>query len=212
MTNEFKTVAEDAVSTVVHETVGTPTYTTAGYTTGTSYATTPTYTTSSYATTTPTYTTSYTTTPATTTYTTPTYHTVPLTEYPAGYDHTSYQPVETHYTQHPTYTSYDPYGSEHHYHHTDGLALGALIASIAGLTVLPVFGSIVGIILGILALHRLRLSGHNGHGMALAGIILGVLGLLIGVLFGAWLLHALGGLGTTGLTTPYGYTTPYVVR
>jgi len=203
MTNEFETVADETVTKVVHDTVSTPTYTTTGYTTGTTYASTPTYTTA----TTPTYTTSYTTAPTyTTTTTAPSYQTVPLTEYPAGYDHNT---VATHYATQPTYTNYDPYGSQHHYHHTDGLALGALIASIAGLTILPVFGSIVGIILGILALHRLRLSGHNGHGMAMAGIVLGALGLLFGVLLAGWLASVLG--HTTGYVNPV-TTYPYVVR
>jgi len=188
MTNEFETVADETVTNVVHETVTSPTYTTTGYTTGTTYATTPTYTTS------------YATTPTYTTTTAPTYQTVPLTEYPAGYDHTA----ATHYTTtQPTYTSYDPYGSQHHYHHTDGFALGSLIASIAGLTVLPVFGSIVGIILGIIALHRIRVSGHQGHGMAFAGIVLGILGLLLGVLLAGWLASVLGHVSTVGTTYPY---------
>lgn len=197
MTNEFDTAAADSVSNVVHETVSTPVYTT----TGTTYASTPTY-----VTTTPTYTSTsaYTTTP---TYaTTPTYTTVPLTEYPAAHPVDSYTYHTADTTHYQPYTNYDT--SHHHYHHTDGLALGALIAAIAGLTILPVFGSIVAIILGIIALHRIRATGENGHGMALAGIVLGIIGLLLGIFLAGWLATLLGtgywgGSNVVRTTYPY---------
>jgi hypothetical protein len=61
---------------------------------------------------------------------------------------------------------------------TDGLAIAALITGI--------LASIVGVILGIIALVRIRKSHRKGKGMAIAGIVIGGLWTIGGGAFAAW--------------------------
>lgn len=65
---------------------------------------------------------------------------------------------------------------------TNVLAIISLVASIAGLIVIPFLGSIAAVITGHMSLKQLRTSGENGRGMALAGTIIGWIGT------GFWLL------------------------
>lgn len=62
------------------------------------------------------------------------------------------------------------------------LAIISLVASIAGVTILPFVGSIAGVITGHMSLKQLQSSGENGRGMAVAGTIIGWIGT------GFWLL------------------------
>jgi hypothetical protein len=67
---------------------------------------------------------------------------------------------------------------------TSGLAIASLICSIAGFVVCQIV-SIVGIILGIVALNQIgnSMGTKTGRGLAIAGIVVGVAGLaLIGLL------------------------------
>ena len=57
---------------------------------------------------------------------------------------------------------------------TNGLAIAALITSF--------FVSILGIILGFVALNQIKTSGEQGRGLALAGIIIGFVAVGITVL------------------------------
>ncbi|HEU0241448.1 MAG TPA: DUF4190 domain-containing protein [Micromonosporaceae bacterium] len=75
---------------------------------------------------------------------------------------------------------------------TDGMAVASLVTSIAGLLMLFCYGigavaGIVGAVLGHVARGRIRRSGQDGAGLALAGIIIGwtATGLLVafGVIF-----------------------------
>ncbi|GAA5204288.1 DUF4190 domain-containing protein [Microbacterium jejuense] len=73
---------------------------------------------------------------------------------------------------------------------TNTLAIVSLIASIASFVILPLVGSIVGVITGHMSLKQLKTSGEQGRGMALAGTIVGwvglgltILGVLLAVLF-----------------------------
>jgi hypothetical protein len=59
---------------------------------------------------------------------------------------------------------------------TNVLAIIALIASCIGFTV-------PGIIMGHIALHQIKTSGEGGHGLALAGVIVGYSLLAITVVF-----------------------------
>lgn len=77
---------------------------------------------------------------------------------------------------------------------TSGMAVASLVLGIGGLTVLPLLGSILGIIFGYMARRdiRQRPDEVSGEGLALAGIIMGwiavglaVLGFLV---FGAFAL------------------------
>ncbi len=77
---------------------------------------------------------------------------------------------------------------------TNVLAIVSLVASIAGLTILPFIASIPGIITGHMALKQLKTSGEQGQGLALWGTILGWIGgglLVIGILIWVFVLIAI---------------------
>lgn len=79
---------------------------------------------------------------------------------------------------------------------TSPLAIWSLVLSLLGLFCLLCFGSIPGVILGHMALNRIRASGGTlaGKGIATAGLILGYLGIamtVVVVLLGGLLLPAL---------------------
>lgn len=65
---------------------------------------------------------------------------------------------------------------------TNPLAITALIAGIAGLTIVPFIGSIVAIITGHMALSKIKTSGEQGRGMALGGLITGYVGVVLGII------------------------------
>jgi hypothetical protein len=67
---------------------------------------------------------------------------------------------------------------------TDGFAVTALVLGIAGFFV-GFLSSIPAIIFGFVARSRIKKSGDNGSGFALAGIILGFIGLFIGIIIAA---------------------------
>ncbi|HWL78929.1 DUF4190 domain-containing protein [Microbacterium sp.] len=77
---------------------------------------------------------------------------------------------------------------------TNSLAIVSLIAGIAGLTLVPFIGSIVGVITGHMSLSQLKTSGEEGRGIALGGLITGYVGLglaVLGLLFALAFLPAL---------------------
>lgn len=61
---------------------------------------------------------------------------------------------------------------------TDLLAMLAIGASAAGVTLLPVLGSLAGIVLGAIALPRIRRTGAGGRPLAIGAIVLGAVGLV----------------------------------
>jgi tetrahydromethanopterin S-methyltransferase subunit F len=82
--------------------------------------------------------------------------------------------------------SYDPYNPYSPYqsrsHETNGLAIGSLITSIAGVVLgiplslfcwLGVLIPVVGAVLGGVALNQIKRTGQQGHGLAVAGIAIG---------------------------------------
>ncbi|MFP3968407.1 DUF4190 domain-containing protein [Actinomadura fulvescens] len=86
----------------------------------------------------------------------------------------------------PYNQSGSPYGQSSPYGQagggqTSGLAIGSLIAGIVGL--LCGFGSIVAVVLGHLALSKIKKTGEGGRGLAIAGLILGYVALV------GWLLY-----------------------
>jgi hypothetical protein len=90
---------------------------------------------------------------------------------------------------------------------TDGFAIAALVCGIAGIMmIVPIIGSILGVIFGIIALHRIGQTGHRGRGLAWAGVITGAASLLLGLLiiiggltFGMWTGNPLFGTFTVPL-------------
>jgi hypothetical protein len=77
---------------------------------------------------------------------------------------------------------------------TSGLAITSLVLGIVGITcIFPVFGAILAIIFGVLALNKINKSGGRitGQGQAIAGIVLGGVGLVMVPIMLAMLLPAL---------------------
>jgi Domain of unknown function (DUF4190) len=69
---------------------------------------------------------------------------------------------------------------------TNPMAIWSLVASLIG--ILCGIGSIVGIVLGVMALNQIKETRQGGHGLAVAGIIVGVVSLVISAL---WYIFAL---------------------
>jgi len=87
-----------------------------------------------------------------------------------------------------------------------GLAIASLILGIGGLTVLPLLGSVVAIILGIMARNDIRQRPHevSGDGIALAGIVLGWIAVGLAVL-SVVVFGALGACGLCGAFSSGGF-------
>ncbi|MCL1801426.1 MAG: DUF4190 domain-containing protein, partial [Promicromonosporaceae bacterium] len=74
-----------------------------------------------------------------------------------------------------------PFGGYPAQPRTDSMAIAALVSGIAGLTFIPIIGSILGIVFGVIANGRIRAQNLGGRGMALAGIIMGAVGIVLGI-------------------------------
>jgi hypothetical protein len=72
---------------------------------------------------------------------------------------------------------------------TNGMAIASLVCSLLGL--LCGIGSIVGLILGFIALGRINKTGQGGRGMAIAGIAIGAISLVLSIVIGIF--WAVGG-------------------
>ncbi|MEU6561781.1 DUF4190 domain-containing protein [Nocardia nova] len=117
----------------------------------------------------------------------------PMPNQPAPPSYPSYPQPQPHQPQpygQPNYgypggaMPYQPYGYAQAQQGTNGLAIGSLIASVLGLC--TCIGSIVGIILGIIALNQIKeRGGQQGRGMAIAGICIGAGAI---VLFIVWII------------------------
>lgn len=63
---------------------------------------------------------------------------------------------------------------------TSVLAIGSLVASILGLTLLPTVGSVIGLVLGYMARREIhQAEALTGDGLAKAGIVLGWIGVAL---------------------------------
>ncbi len=69
---------------------------------------------------------------------------------------------------------------------TNTLAIGSLVASVIG--VLCGVGSIVGIVLGWIALRQIKQTGQQGYNLAMAGVVVGCASLTISIV---WMIFAL---------------------
>ena len=94
---------------------------------------------------------------------------------------------------------YDPYAPARPVG-TSGKAIAALVTSLSGLFFCGV-PSIVGVILGIIAMRETKRTGQEGHGMALAGVIVGALSVV------GWLVYVviIFVVIAASSTTTYGY-------
>ena len=99
--------------------------------------------------------------------------------YPSGYAAPGFPPPYQPYGAAP----YGPY-QQGRPDGTNGQAIGALVAGILGVPLCFCFiPSIVAIVLGILAMNETKRTGQDGHGMALAGLILGGISVALGAIF-----------------------------
>ena len=64
------------------------------------------------------------------------------------------------------------------------LAIASLVLSIIG--VCCGFGSIIGIILGFVAINQIKKTGQAGEGLAKAGIVIGFITLAISIIYWIW--------------------------
>ena len=94
---------------------------------------------------------------------------------PPGYPQTGYPPPG-YPPQYQGGYGYDPYAPARPAG-TNGKAIAALVTSLSGLILCGV-PSIVGLILGIIAMRETKRTGQEGHGMALAAVIVGALAIL----------------------------------
>jgi hypothetical protein len=124
----------------------------------------------------------------------------PPPEYPQpGYPQMGYPPPVGYP---PPYQSgyaygYDPYASARP-PGTNGKAIGALVTSLAGLMLCGV-PSIVGLILGVVAMRETKRTGQEGHGLALAGVIVGALAVV------GWLLYVVIVIIAVAVSSPNYY-------
>ncbi len=84
----------------------------------------------------------------------------------------------------PPYSAPTGYGYGYAGRSTNGLAVASLVLGLLGWLVCGV-GSVVAIVLGVIARNQIRSSGgrETGDGMALAGIILGCIGVVLVVAY-----------------------------
>jgi hypothetical protein len=68
---------------------------------------------------------------------------------------------------------------------TNSLAIYSLVASVVGL--LCGLGSMIGIVLGAIAINQIKRTRQGGYGLAVAGIVVGVASLVISVV---WMTYA----------------------
>jgi Domain of unknown function (DUF4190) len=107
---------------------------------------------------------------------------------PPGYGAPSYPPPPPYGAPPPGYgpppggypaQEYSAYGQPAE--KTNSMAIASLVASCIG--VLCGIGSIVGIALGIVAINQIKQTRQGGHGLAIAGIIVGGVSLLLNVIW-----------------------------
>lgn len=72
---------------------------------------------------------------------------------------------------------------------TNGLAIASLVASFTGF-LCCVVGSIVAIVLGVIALNQIKQTRQEGYGMAIAGIVIGVGTLVVFLIIAMFSIHS----------------------
>ncbi|MEU5880963.1 DUF4190 domain-containing protein [Spirillospora sp. NPDC047279] len=92
-------------------------------------------------------------------------------------------------SQDPYAQQYPPAQVQHHYYgaapvavRTNGMATASMILGIIGIFTCG-FGSILAIIFGHVAHSQIRRTGEGGHGLAVAGLIMGYLMFVLGLLY-----------------------------
>jgi len=111
---------------------------------------------------------------------TPAYGGYPSSPPPPGFP---YPPAPGNYAPPPEYGAPYPtgYGYPTQPTGTNSLAIFSLVASVVGL--LCGIGSIIGIVLGTIAISQIKKTRQNGYGLAVAGIVVGVASLVISIVW-----------------------------
>ena len=110
----------------------------------------------------------------------------PPNPYPptGGYPPPGYPPYPMPYPPpggYSPYAPYDPYAPGRP-SGTNGKAIGALVTSLVSVSLCGCFiPSLVGVVLGFIAMAETKRTGQEGHGMALAAVIVGIITLIGGV-------------------------------
>lgn len=105
----------------------------------------------------------------------------PYGQQPYGQQPYGQQPYGQQPYGYPGSSPYQPYGHAQPQQGNNGMAIGSLIASILGLC--TCLGSVVGIVLGVIALNQIKERGGQGRGMALAGIWIGAVGIVLTIVW-----------------------------
>jgi Domain of unknown function (DUF4190) len=79
--------------------------------------------------------------------------------------------------------------------HTNALAIASLCCAIGQVIAGP-FAGIAAIVLGWISLKQIRLSGEDGRGMAITGLVLGIVGTLLVILLIVFILALVKGVAT----------------
>ncbi len=87
--------------------------------------------------------------------------------------------------QYPSYTTpaYPGYYAGPMPQSTNGMAIASLVCSISGFILFPFIGAVLGVIFGHIALKQIKASQEQGHGMAVAGLVMGYIQIALWVLF-----------------------------
>lgn len=64
---------------------------------------------------------------------------------------------------------------------TNGLAIAGFVCSLIGFLCCTI-SAVVGLILSIIGLNKIKTTGENGRGLAIAGIILGAIGVVVSII------------------------------
>jgi hypothetical protein len=87
---------------------------------------------------------------------------------------------------------------------TNTLAIISLVASIAGMVIIPILASIAGVICGHISLGQIKKTGEQGRGMAIAGLVIGYVGIALWIIGGIIFFAVLGAvLSNTDFQTTY---------
>ena len=83
------------------------------------------------------------------------------------------------YAQPGAYPGYPPATQQ-----TSGMAIASLVLSLLGFVILPLIGSILGVIFGHMALGEIKRSNGavGGQGLAMAGLVIGYIGIGLALL------------------------------
>lgn len=66
---------------------------------------------------------------------------------------------------------------------TNGMAIASLVSGVAGWVALPLVAGVAAIVFGHMAQRRIKETGEQGSGLAIAGLVLGYLNVVASVLF-----------------------------